>query len=108
MAKFSGKLGYGESVETAPGVWEDVITERRCYGDVERASRHLDAGDKVNSDISVSSMQVRVVADAYAQAHFFAIRYVLWNGVRWEATDVEIQHPRLTIRMGGIYNGPTP
>lgn len=108
MAKFSGKVGYGESTEVSPGVWEDVITERHCYGDAIRDSRHLDAGDKVNDDVSVNAAEVSVVADAYMQAHFFAIRYVLWNGVRWKAIDVENRRPRLIIRMGGVYNGPTP
>ena len=29
MAKWSGKIGYAENVETEPGVWEEVITERK-------------------------------------------------------------------------------
>ena len=36
MAKFFGKIGYGESVQVKPGVWQDKITERSYYGDVTR------------------------------------------------------------------------
>jgi hypothetical protein len=41
MAKFYGEIGYGESVEKAPGVWDDVITVRKYYGEVIRNSRQL-------------------------------------------------------------------
>jgi hypothetical protein len=46
------------------------------------------------------------VSDAHANEHFFAIRYVDWAGTRWEVTDVEVQSPRLLLRLGGTYNGP--
>ena len=32
MAKFYGVIGYAKRVETEPGVWEEVITEREYYG----------------------------------------------------------------------------
>jgi hypothetical protein len=34
--KFFGKVGYGHSVDNQNGVWEDVITEKKYYGDVVR------------------------------------------------------------------------
>lgn len=107
MAKFHGKVGYGSQSETVPGVWEDGITEREYFGDVLRNSRNLREEDKVNSDISVSN-SISIVADAYANEHFFAIRYVEWAGVRWTVTEVEVQRPRLLLRLGEVYNGPTP
>lgn len=106
MAKFHGAVGYGESVETAPGVHQDVIKEREYYGDVQKNNRKLSEGEYLNSDISVGNM-ISIVADAYANTHFFAIRYVEWAGVRWTVTDVEVQPPRLILRLGGVYNGPT-
>ena len=32
MARYYGRIGYAETVETIPGVWEEVITERNYYG----------------------------------------------------------------------------
>ena len=32
MAKFFGEVGYGYQTETKPGVWEDVVVERRKRG----------------------------------------------------------------------------
>src|ERR1044072_1799254 len=100
MAKFNGKVGYGETVETAPGVNEDQITEVVYFGDVIRNTRLLQSGEKVNDDLSVSN-SISIVADAYANEHFFAIRYVEWAGVLWKVSEVEVQRPRLLLRLGG-------
>lgn len=106
MAKFFGKIGFGETVETAPGVWEDQITQRDYYGDVIRTAVKFQDADKVNKDLSVSN-SISVVADAYANEHFFAIRYINWAGTLWTVSDVTVERPRLVLRLGGIYNGPT-
>jgi hypothetical protein len=108
MAKFFGKVGYGPTtVETAPGVWNEVIVERDYVGDILRNTRKLQSGESVNDDLSVDN-SISIVADAYANEHFFAIRYVLWAGARWVVSNVEVQSPRLLLRLGGVYNGPTP
>lgn len=107
MARFCGEVGYGEQAEIRPGVWDDVIVEHRYYGDVIRNSRQLETGEKVNNDISVGN-SISILADAYANEHFFAMRYIRWAGVLWTVTDVEVQSPRLILRLGGVYNGPTP
>lgn len=107
--KFYGKVGYstGDDVETAPGVWDKVIIEKTYYGDVLRNSRQLQDDAKVNSDIGVNNT-ISVVADAYALVNFFAIQYIEWSGTKWIVSDVQVQSPRLILRLGGIYNGPTP
>lgn len=107
MAKFYGVIGYGETVETSPGVWQDVITERSYYGDIIRNARYLKESEgNVNNDISVGN-SISIVADAYANAHIFAIRYIKWAGALWTVQMVEVQSPRLLLRLGGVYNGPT-
>lgn len=107
--KFYGEVGYGNTEEVPPGsgVWKDVITERKLYGDVQQASRRLQEDGDLNKEITVSNI-ISVVADAYASEHFFAIRYVKWAGVLWVVDNVTVQHPRLLLRLGGVYNGPTP
>jgi hypothetical protein len=107
MAKFYGEIGYGESVETAPGVWEDVVVEYLYYGDVLRNIRQLSNGENLNSDINVNN-SISIIADAYANEHFFAIRYVRWAGALWKVTEVEVKSPRLNLKLGGVYNGHTP
>src|SRR5580765_1428167 len=107
MTRFFGRIGYGESVETAPGVWEDQIVEYSYYGDVIRNARNLREGENLNFDLNVQN-SISIVADAYAYEHFFAIRYVEWAGVLWTVSSVEVQSPRLLLRLGEVYNGHTP
>jgi hypothetical protein len=106
MARFYGRIGYGESVETAPGVWADEIIEHSYYGDVIRNARNLNFGENLNADLSVQN-SISIVADAYANDHFFAIRYIEWAGALWTVSSVEVQSPRLILRLGEVYNGPT-
>lgn len=109
MAKFYGKVGYGETVETPlnSGVWVDQITERLYYGDVIKNSIRLQNNEKVNSDISVGN-SISILADPYANDHFFAIRYVEWAGTLWIVSNVDVESPRLILRLGGVYHGETP
>jgi hypothetical protein len=105
MAKFYGEIGYGESVQVAPGVWRDEIVEYKYYGDILRNTRRLTDGEGVSNNISVNN-SISIVADAYAREHFFAMRYIKWAGSFWIVSDVEVQAPRLILRLGGVYNGP--
>ena len=107
MAKFHGRIGYGESVEASPGVWVDQIVEYWYYGDVNRNSRQLREGESLNQDLTVGN-SISIVASDYARSHFFAIRYVEWAGELWTVTDVEVELPRLILRLGEVYVGPTP
>jgi hypothetical protein len=106
MAKFHGRVGFGEPVEGTPGVYTDSITEYTYYGDVIQNRSTLRQGDTLNKDFSVSN-SISIVADDYARGHFFAIRYVEWAGEYWAVTDVEVQLPRLILQLGEVYNGPT-
>jgi hypothetical protein len=106
MARFCGRVGFGENLQTTPGVWEDTITEYVYYGDVVRNSRQLRESDKVNYDLSVGN-SISIVADPYASEHFFAIRYVEWAGALWTVSNVDVESPRLILRLGEVYNGPT-
>lgn len=107
MARFYGEVGYGDTVESPPasGVWRDVITEQQYSGDVIRNTRHLQEGEGVNQNITVAN-SISIVADQYAIEHFFKIKYVIWMGVYWTVTKVEVQHPRLVLSLGEVYNGP--
>lgn len=104
MAKYFGKIGYAEQVETAPGVWEEQITERQYYGDVVRNIRKLESSGDINDNINVS-MEISIVSDPYAIQNFHAMRYVEFMGSLWKITSVEVNYPRLILSIGGVYNG---
>lgn len=104
MAKFNGKIGYAQTTETAPGVHKEEMVERVYSGDVISDRRLLRVGDQVNPGVSLGN-SISIVADAYANEHYFAIRYLEWAGVKWTVQDVEVQHPRLLLRLGEVFNG---
>jgi hypothetical protein len=107
MARFADVVGFAVQAETKPGYFDDVITEKQYFGDVRRAARQALTGDKLNDDFTLENT-VEIVADTFANENILAIRYVKWAGVLWKVSNVEIQAPRLLLRLGGVYNGPVP
>src|SRR3954469_18460661 len=107
MAKYHGRIGFGISTETKPGVWADVIAEHSYFGDVIQNRRNLQQGETLNKDLSVGN-SIRIVGDAYAREHFFAIKYAEWAGQLWAVTNITVERPRLLLQLGEVYNGPTP
>ena len=106
MAKFHGRVGFGEAVEETPGVFADAIVEHLYYGDIVSNRMTLQASENLNQDPVVSN-SISIVANAYAHEHFFAIKYVEWAGEFWTVANVEVQAPRLILQLGEVYNGPT-
>lgn len=105
MAKWFGTIGFAETVETKPGVWEEQITERKYYGEVIRNTRRLQSTDQLNNDINIAN-EISIVADPFATNHIYAMRYVEFMGARWTVSSVDAsQRPRLTLSVGGVWNG---
>ena len=102
--KYHGKIGFIKTEETAPGVWQEVVTEKPYSGDVIRNSRKWQSGGKVNDDVNISN-QISIVANPYAYENIGFIRYVEWMNSKWKVTDVEVAYPRLILNIGGVYNG---
>ena len=104
MAKFYGKIGYANTVETKPGVYEEQIVERSYYGDLIRNTRRLQSADQVNDDINISN-EISIVADPYATNNVHTMRYADFMGTKWKIANVEVSYPRLILTLGGVYNG---
>lgn len=102
--KWFGKVGYAETLETVPGVWEEVITEREYYGDLLSFSRRLQSTDQLNDDINISNV-ISIVADPYANENFHSMRYAEFMGTKWKVASVDVRYPRLELTLGGAYNG---
>lgn len=104
MAKYYGEIGYGELVETAPGVWTEQITRRQYYGELIRNTRRLQSADQLNDNINISN-ELSILADPYANEHFHSMRYAELMGAKWKITNVEVKYPRLILTLGGLWNG---
>jgi len=110
MAKFYGPIGYAESREGTgenEGIWTDVIVEHPYFGDEVHNTRRLETGVSTNDNLKVNT-QLSIVADAYAWEHFYAMKYVEWEGVRWKISNVDVQRPRLILTLGDVWNGQQP
>lgn len=104
MAKWHGNIGYVETVEVQPGIWEEQVIERQYYGDVTRNTRTLQPSDGVNDNINISN-NISIIADPYANENFHNMRYAQFMGTNWKITNIEVQYPRLILTIGGVYNG---
>lgn len=109
MARFSGTIGFLRTVETDPddhpGVWDEVITEKRYYGDVFSRSVRWDQNGNFNDNLAVNN-RISIVADQFARANLGAMKFVRWLGDAWEITNAEIQYPRIILTIGGQYHEP--
>lgn len=106
--KFHGKIGFwvGDK-ETSPGIWTPNIEERRYYGDILQNSRRFQPrSNDQNDDLTVNN-RFSILSDLYLRENFNSIRYVVWNGVKLSVSNVEIGYPRITLEVGGVYNGET-
>lgn len=104
MAKFYGPIGYSVTEETAPGVWEEKITERMYYGDLIRNTKKLQSTDQLNDNINIAN-EISILADPFAYDNFHSMKYVSFMGAKWKIISVEVQYPRLILTVGGVYNG---
>jgi hypothetical protein len=105
MAKWFGKIGYSETVETKPGVWTPQDTVREYYGDVKRnTTRWAGNSDSTNDDLTVNS-QISIVADPFAIDKFYSMKWIEFMGTKWKITNVEPRFPRLLLTLGGEWHG---
>lgn len=104
MAKFYGTIGYVNTVETEPGMWEEQKTERQYSGELVKNTRRLESSGGVNDNINISN-EVSIVADPYAYENFHAMRYIKFMGAKWKINNIEVRYPRLILTIGGVYNG---
>lgn len=106
MAKFYGKVGFVELVETARSVYDEIPSEKTYSGDVTRNNnRSVETIASVNDNI-VFNTQIEIIADPYINSHFPSIKYVKWQGACWKVTSVDnLKYPRIILTLGDIYDG---
>lgn len=106
MAKTVTAVCYCIPIEIEPGVWEG--DNERIIGypaDITRLnSRWSTNTDSTNDNVTLNS-QISFVADAFANQYFVYIKYANVYNIKWKVTNVEVQHPRIILTLGGVYNG---
>lgn len=105
MAKWFGKIGYSETVESAPGVHTPEITTREYSGDVIRANTRWSTNSESTNDNLSVNCQISIVADPFAINKCHSIKWIEFMGTKWKVVTVEPQFPRLLLTLGGEWNG---
>lgn len=105
--KYYGNIGFAVSEEKMvdgqhTGVWEQIITVRKYYGELSKPVNKWQNGSGENQDASFSS-QLSIISDPFAIENFHSIKYAEFLGVKWKVTSVEIMRPRLLLTLGGEY-----
>lgn len=110
MSKCSGVIGYALVGETQPGVWTEGITEKKYYGDIIRDNRKFESGNAVyssnnqmNENLSISN-KISVVSNSFMLENLSFMKYITFMKSKWKISSVDIQHPRIIITIGGLYN----
>ena len=103
MTKFYGKIGFVETVETDPGVYVEKAIERSYKGTVTKNYRKWESSsDSINDNLNINN-SIIILADKFAIEHSPRIRYVEWMGSYWNVQSIDIDRPRLTLELGGVY-----
>lgn len=104
MAKFYGNIGFTKLEETGVDIWEPVETIKPYRGNLNRNQRRWSNGESVNENIDVSN-EISIVADDFLNENLGSIKWVEVMGSKWKVNSVTIDYPRVTLTLGGVYNG---
>lgn len=104
--RFYGIIGYGIPKEDEYGVVTNTIVERKHFGDVPKVVSRSEGAQQVNNNIRLGN-SFSIVMDAFITENFQYIKYIVFNGVKWEVTSatVDPDRPRINIEAGQVYNG---
>lgn len=106
--KYYGNIGFvkNEEVITSDnkhtGVFDQVVTEKKYYGEITNPVNRWSTGVDANDNKEFSS-KLSIVSDPFAIENFHSIRYAEYLGIKWKVTSTEIVRPRLILTLGGEY-----
>lgn len=103
--KFCGKIGFGNYVETSPGVWDEEVVEKTYTGNFVKKYLNSKNTNDFNDELDIS-FSINLIPDKYFWEYFHRISYIVWKKSKWKVTSVDVTtSPRVTITCGGLYNG---
>lgn len=104
--KFNGKIGFVKTIETAPDVWTEVVTEKEFSGDVQSFKGRWQSINGSTVDEVKLNQSISVLLGPDLIESIGNIRYVNWLGECWKVDDITPGYPRITLSVGGVWNGP--
>lgn len=106
--RFYGVIGYGIPSEDDYGVVTNRIIEHVHMGEIIKVVTRNEPAQQVNNNIRLNN-SFSIVKDAFITENFQYIKYIVFNGARWEVSSatVDPDRPRINIEAGQVYNGPS-
>lgn len=106
MNRFHGVVGYVVQMEDPPDsdIWKEKKITKEYFGEIVKEQRGWTSSHSTIDDLTVMN-KIRILADDFAFQNCSAIRYVNWMGCDWKVVSTEIDHPRIVLTLGGVYNG---
>ena len=103
--KFCGIVGFWVTdVETSPGVFKPQIVEKKYVGDIRNRIKRWQENDQQNDYLKINNT-ISILSDLFARQNYASIKYVILNGKKLKVNSVTLDYPRLTLEIGGDYNG---
>jgi len=95
-----------EESETKPGIWERSIVEKPYPADISRvySTRIPDNSQNISKKLNLS---FSVYLDAFINDNLENLTYIQYKGQNYIIEELSPLRPKLTIRIGGLYNGQT-
>lgn len=106
MSRWSGVIGFSETKEKSPGVWDyDGIVEKRFKGDILDDYRKYESpiNDSTNDEVNISN-RISIIAKPYISNHISEIKYIEFGGALWKVKTVQFHRHRLILTVGGVWN----
>ena len=102
--KFFGRIGFEETKETLPGVWEADLVFRNYIGNVTRNQRRWETQkDTINDNLNISN-EISVLADDYMLENLGTMKCVEFGGCLWKISWINVQRPRVILTLSERYN----
>ena len=103
--KFLGTVGFWiTDVETTPGVFKPQVVEKKYVGDIHKKVYRWQENDQQNDYLKINNT-ISILSDLFARQNYTSIKYVIINDKKLKVTSVTLDYPRLTLEIGGDYNG---
>ena len=104
--KYHGYIAFSTEVfDDNTGVTIEQMTRREYYGEVIRDSKSNENNNQIVDGFTLSN-EFSVIADAFMREHFYKMRYLEWQGVKWKIKSAtnDPDRPRIKIHVGEVYN----
>lgn len=102
MARFSGNIGFAVEEDNGMGGFTESITTKKFRGWVKYDTvRQTDVSSLI--PVTTSATIIEVLANRYLFENYFNIRWVEYQGVKWEVKGFTFPNNRISMTLGGRY-----